>query len=1331
MKLDHRYLRTLAAFAFGLFVLVACQLSTGPAANTDDPVVATVEFPVNASRAPDSTAWKTKDSSGSRKITCSGVSGATSLTCTDTFRLPSRLGKDSMALELWTLGVRTSTIYLVENGGPTVLTYSSVSRTAGDSLNIKLLASYDSLPKSSRDSINAVGSGPAGLVAYYAKLILAGNPLFSGKPIPTGMSQDAVNTDLVYWFRASGATANILVTLKLDSATVQKAVSALIKAKLLASSDSLALFPPPPVQLKTPIGVGGNLTIGGSAVPVTGAFVWTAGKTVTPRIEFRSSKGLDTNLSYAISSFPLSTETTWKLDNSLTILAKSTADTGIDTLIVTLSVDAAHSVSSSTAFAINVAVQSEAPSFAPSAGAYATAQAVSLTSRATGVTFYYTTDGSSPTAASTKYSGSPIDVSAGETIRAIAVEPGHPASPISSATYVIGTASTPAFSVASGTYSSAQNVSLSSATSGASIYYTTDGTTPTSSSAKYTGAAITVVASETIQAISVQGGMSTSPVASATYAIGSTSAPTFAPIAGTYSSAQKVVLSSTTPGASIYYTTDGSNPTASSTKYPDTAIAVSGSETIKAVAVANGFTSTVVIAVYTISIPGETTSPTFSPVAGTYSMAQNVALSCATAGATIYYTVDGTVPTTSSSVYSAPIAVAASETIKAIAVAAGSNPSTIANAAYTIQTPAATPTFTPAAGTYTSAQTVTLATTTPSATIYYTADGTAPTTSSSVYSGPIAVAASQTIKAIAVAAGYTSSPVGAAAYVIQLPAATPTFSVSGGSYTASQLVTLATTTPSATIYYTVDGTTPTTTSSVYSEPINVSASETIKAIAVATGSSTSTVASATYTITIPGLAAIPTVTPAAGTYPSAQTVTLATTTPSATIYYTVDGTAPTTSSSVYSAPIAVSASETIKAIAVAAGFSPSPIASAAYIIQSPAAAPTFSPAAGTFTSAQTVTLATTTPSAAIYYTVDGTAPTTSSSVYSAPIAVSASETIKAIAVAAGYANSPMASAAYVILPLAATPTITVAGTNSMTVTISSTTSGSTIYYTTNGAVPTTSDPSLANGGSFTLTAAGIFTVRAIAVNSGFTTSAIANSVPITVTLPNVDLTSITVEGTPVTLTGLAGSYTLDLFKTSAVIVATAVDENATISIDGTAAKASPNTSTVSLSSTKVVLIKVTNGAASPKTYTVTLNVPTTGTITTTRWTTNRQSETYTIKKIGSKWWMTQPLDYMAIPYGSVIGQCQDANNDCSASGRSYTWAEATDVGTCPSGWSLPSLSDWQALGNSQTDLGISIGDFWSSTSDAMGITGWTMIGSRGSAPVNRSAEEYLSILCTK
>ncbi len=339
----------------------------------------------------------------------------------------------------------------------------------------------------------------------------------------------------------------------------------------------------------------------------------------------------------------------------------------------------------------------------------------------------------------------------------------------------------------------------------------------------------------------------------------------------------------------------------------------------------------------------------------------------------------------------------------------------MATAAYSIGQILTTPAFSPVAGNYTAAQSVTI-TGPAGATLYYTTNGTAPTTASAVYSGPISVSASETLEAIAVETGYTNSATATAVYSISTTLATPSFSPAAGNYTSAQSITI-TGPAGATIYYTTNGTTPTTASAVYSGPITVSATETLEAIAVETGFTSSAVATGVYTIT-PKLAT-PTYSPAAGAYTSAQSITI-TGPAGATIYYTTNGTAPTTASAVYSGPIAVSASETLEAIAVETGYTNSAAAVVAYTITPTLATPAFSPAAGTYTSAQSVTITGPT-GAAIYYTTNGTTPTTASAVYSGPIAVSASETLEAIAVETGYNNSATAAAAYTIATTLATP----------------------------------------------------------------------------------------------------------------------------------------------------------------------------------------------------------------------------------------------------------------------------------------------------------------------
>ena len=79
-----------------------------------------------------------------------------------------------------------------------------------------------------------------------------------------------------------------------------------------------------------------------------------------------------------------------------------------------------------------------------------------------------------------------------------------------------------------------------------------------------------------------------------------------------------------------------------------------------------------------------------------------------------------------------------------------------------------------------------------------------------------------------------------------------------------------------------------------------------------------------------------------------------------------------------------------------------------------AATPSFSPAAGSYSSPQTVTITDSTTGATIYFTDDGTTPTTSSEVYNGPITVSSTETLKAIAASGSYLSSAVATATYTI-----------------------------------------------------------------------------------------------------------------------------------------------------------------------------------------------------------------------------------------------------------------------------------------------------------------------------
>jgi hypothetical protein len=164
-------------------------------------------------------------------------------------------------------------------------------------------------------------------------------------------------------------------------------------------------------------------------------------------------------------------------------------------------------------------------------------------------------------------------------------------------------------------------------------------------------------------------------------------------------------------------------------------------------------------------------APGFSPGGGTYTSAQNVTITTSTSGATIRYTTNGSNPTsTSGTVYSGPVAISATATLKAIAYKSGSTDSAVTSATYTINTSptqVAAPSFNPGGGTYTSAQSVTITSATSGVTIRYTTNGTNPTsTSGTVYAGPVSIGATSTLKAIAYKSGMTDSAVTTASYTI-------------------------------------------------------------------------------------------------------------------------------------------------------------------------------------------------------------------------------------------------------------------------------------------------------------------------------------------------------------------------------------------------------------------------------------------------------------------------------------------------------------------------------------------------------------------------------------
>ena len=239
-----------------------------------------------------------------------------------------------------------------------------------------------------------------------------------------------------------------------------------------------------------------------------------------------------------------------------------------------------------------------------------------------------------------------------------------------------------------------------------------------------------------------------------------------------------VTMTTSTRGAVIRYTLDGSTPTAASPVYSQGLVLSTTGAVVTAVAFAPTLdpSAPVTSAVFVV----KAAAPVLSPSAGSFDGSVLVYITSATAAAAIRCTLDGTAPTPQTPVCTSPVVVQTTGTVvSAVATGPGlacSDTTTTSSALVVRTLPVA---FTPSGGTYTNQVSVALASPTPGARIYYTSDGSAPTAASTLYSGPVTV--SQTgvvLQAVALSAGRAPSSV-AASGAFGVLASAPTFSASG------------------------------------------------------------------------------------------------------------------------------------------------------------------------------------------------------------------------------------------------------------------------------------------------------------------------------------------------------------------------------------------------------------------------------------------------------------------------------------------------------------------------------------------------------------------------
>jgi glucose/arabinose dehydrogenase len=302
-------------------------------------------------------------------------------------------------------------------------------------------------------------------------------------------------------------------------------------------------------------------------------------------------------------------------------------------------------------------------------------------------------------------------------------------------------------------------VTLSSATPGATLYYTTNGYMPapndTSNTFVYTKP-FTLTAPLNLHAIAIAPGFATSEVRFASYGIAASQRPRVSPDGGFVTNGMLISLSCSTPGAAIYWSY-ALGPYSSPTRLytgPFSIPTTAGSPTsVYAYSVAPGYAAS--DAGWATFYAERTATPVIDPPSSFTTLPEQFTISCETPGATIHYTLDGNDPWYASTSYSGPVKVANSVTVKAIGVAPGKEPSAIATTYY-IKPQMFTPTFDPPSGPLTNGATITISSWfMPSgAVLRYTVDGSEPNGSSPIYTGPIKFTGPMILKAAAEAPGY-------------------------------------------------------------------------------------------------------------------------------------------------------------------------------------------------------------------------------------------------------------------------------------------------------------------------------------------------------------------------------------------------------------------------------------------------------------------------------------------------------------------------------------------------------------------------------------------------
>jgi hypothetical protein len=279
-----------------------------------------------------------------------------------------------------------------------------------------------------------------------------------------------------------------------------------------------------------------------------------------------------------------------------------------------------------------------------------------------GSSIYYTLDASDPTVNSTLYSG-PLLFTSTKTFKAIAIGSGMENSEINAQSIQVSLESSP--TITNTPVINGKQVKIEANDPEASIYYTlSNGEALSHASLRYTDP-FTVSSTCTVRALAARAGYADSSATSYPITVDSVDTPVYSVVPAI--GGVEVSLSCTTPGTSMFYTKDGTQPSIEAIQY-ETSFVLGQSCMIKTIAMLSGFSNSS-ISETEFSIP-EIATPVFAVDSSTPGL-KKISLSCATSDVSLYYTLDDTEPTTLSNVYVSPINLSSTSTLRVLAVKSG------------------------------------------------------------------------------------------------------------------------------------------------------------------------------------------------------------------------------------------------------------------------------------------------------------------------------------------------------------------------------------------------------------------------------------------------------------------------------------------------------------------------------------------------------------------------------------------------------------------------------------------------------------------------------------